>query len=312
MRVGPSRPGVGRRRSTRRARLRVTGSAAPSRARSHHQPSSSSSPSAFSQPNCTSVAEQAQRELALPPRRGVDAVALERGAQRVDRRLLRLGQPRPVQRQVPAELVARPAPGRSRSSRAGPCGRRRPIPRLPIFQSPWRNDVGVAASASTSGARSWRSVERRSREPLRGARSANRCPSLGGDPGHLVGPAPRRLVGHRRLAERQPAVADGSSAGWPGQPHVRAASAAMSSSSWRCCSSGHRVVARRQQLGAGIAHEQRGAEPVAPEPAGHADDGVVDALGQHVHQPRAPHLERDAASSRRRTASSSRRRCARA
>ena len=56
----------------------------------------------------------------------------------------------------------------------------------------------------------------------------------------------------------------------------------------------HRVVAGRQQLRAGIAHEQRGAEPVAPEPAGHADDGVVDALGQDVDHPRSPHLERDA------------------
>ena len=56
----------------------------------------------------------------------------------------------------------------------------------------------------------------------------------------------------------------------------------------------HRVVAGWQQLRAGIAHEQRGAEPVAPESTRHTGDGVVDALGQDVDHPCSPHLERDA------------------
>ena len=111
--------------------------------------------------------------------------------------------------------------------------------------------------------------------------------------------APRRgthrgLVGHRRLTEGQPAVADGSSAGCPGQPHVRAASAAMSSRSWRCCSSG--TGSSPGGSSSAPASRMSSAAPSPSRPSPPATPTMVWSMrsGKDVDHPRSPHLERDA------------------
>ena len=78
---------------------------APARARSDHHSSSSSSPSAFSQPNCTSVPRRhrsswrSHQSAVATPWRSSD------GAEAFDGGLLGFREARPVDRQVPAEVV---------------------------------------------------------------------------------------------------------------------------------------------------------------------------------------------------------------
>ncbi len=80
--------------------------AAPSRARSHHQPSSSSSPSAFSHPKTTRPARSDSASCRSNQPVGVDAVALERRPEPFDRVFLRQRHPSTVDGEVPGELVA--------------------------------------------------------------------------------------------------------------------------------------------------------------------------------------------------------------
>ena len=197
-------------------------------------------------------------ELRLPPavgRRSRGARATR--AKRVDGVLLGLGQPRPVEREVPARGRGRRARCPGRSSRAAPCGRRR---RRGCRASSRRAGTPAAcgAAAATSGSTSRRSPST-SATTSRALASANRAHPSAAIRGTASGHPSACLRRHPARAERAPAALEREELRQRpvGGSQKAADSSARWSSSWRWCASGHRVVARGDRSPADVAQQQR-------------------------------------------------------
>ena len=158
-------------------------------------------------------AEQAQRQLAVPPRLGVDAGVLQRGPVGRDRVLLGLRQAAAVDRQVPGQVAERRADARAAPSRAARSGPRRRCRGCPASSCCARTSAGSLASASTSGPGS--SASGVTTAAAAGATSASSGQPLADQLRHQVRASPR---------PPRPAPSRGTARGsgaWPGRRRTR-------------------------------------------------------------------------------------------
>ena len=217
--------------------------AAPARARSTHQASSSLVAQRLLPPELDDGPEQAQVELAVPPARGVDAVAprARRGTARWWPPSTRAAGP--GSSPGTSRGRGRPGPRRGRRSRAGSCGRRGGCRGCPSSSRRAGTSTACPASAVDQhvglGAHGVDHGADVGRRPL-----GEGAPAPLGDGGDLVGPPPLGLAGQHARAEERPADRRVRAARrCRSSPTGGPTASARWSTNAACCSAGHRVVA---------------------------------------------------------------------
>ena len=209
--------------------------------------------------------EQAQRDLRVPPRPGVDAAALEGTAEGLDGGLLRLGEPSPVQGQVPRRDRGRSARPLGRSSRAARCDRQPPR--------------GCRASSRRAGAsagcvaRHGPAGRRRPAAPSTssttsaGARAANRAHPSAAMRGTASGQPPSSSAAIQPGPKALQRLSSDSSSGSPTGSQKVTESSARWSRSCRWCASGSTSSPGGTRCGVTSRSRSAPPQPLRPTPA---------------------------------------------